>query len=238
LTQVDSVAGLLQTNYLTTTNFESGKFYYWNLTGYDIWAQPVLYYFGNFYSQFSGPGGGTDKAGSDQRVFGVLQCGNNPITNSIIYMTNTTAHVKYVTLTDSRGWFDIEGIPAGNYTLIQPDTNYMIQAMTFVTMPSGAGHQGVWSLIANLTNLQPARHSTVTTHTPVFSWTGTAASAYYVVSVTSGPVTFSQNNGTATTLPSPVSLPNGIYFWNVTGYDADGNEVSYAFGGQFTVAGP
>ena len=114
----------------------------------------------------------------------------------------------------------------------------MIQAMTFVTMPSGAGHQGVWSLIANLTNLQPARHSTVTTHTPVFSWTGTAASAYYVVSVTSGPVTFSQNNGTATTLPSPVSLPNGIYFWNVTGYDADGNEVSYAFGGQFTVAGP
>ena len=241
LTQVDSVPGLLQTYYLTTTNFEAGKSYYWSLVGYDIWAQPVLYSFCNFYAQFSGPGGGTNKAGGDQRVFGVLQCGNSPITNTIVYMTNTTAHVKYATLTDSSGWFDIEGIPAGTYNLIQPDTTYIWQALATVSMPANAGHQGIFYLIARAGNMQPAAHSTVNTHTPVFSWSGNTAVVSYVVLVTgwsTGLTIFSQNTGTATTLPSPVSLANGDYFWSVSGYDADGNQVLSGVGGRFTVAGP
>ena len=241
LVQVDGVNGLFQTNYLTTTNFVAGKYYYWYVWGYDIWAEPVLYGQGNVYTGFSGPGGGTNKAGGDQRVFGVLQCGDYPITNAVIFMTNTTTHVAYGTLTDARGWFDIEAIPAGTYNLTQPDSTYMMQALASVTMPSGAGHQGVYYLIARAGNMQPAAHSTVTTHTPVFSWTGTAASANYVVNVSSwntGAAIFNQNTGTATTLPSPVALANGDYSWNVTGYDVDSNEVLYGWGGKFTVQGP
>ena len=241
LTQIDSVVGLLQTNYLTTTNFVSGNHYYWSLIGYDIWAQPVLYSFYNFYAQFSGPGGGTNKAGGDQRVFGVLQCGDYPITNAMIFLTNTTIHVAYGTLTDSRGWFDIEAIPAGTYNLIQPDTTYIWQALGTVSMPANAGHQGVYYLIARAGNMQPAAHGTVNTHTPVFSWTGIAAAASYIVNVANwntGQTIFNQNTGTATSLSSPVSLANGDYSWNVTGYDVDSNEVLYGWGGKLTVAGP
>lgn len=239
--QVDSVGGLFQTNYLTITNFIAGKSYYWYVWGYDIWAHPVLYGQGNFYAGFSGPGGGTNQAGSDQRVFGVLQCGSCPITNVPVFMTNTTTHLAYSTVTDSRGWYDIEGIPAGTYNLVQADPTYLIQGLGTVTMPANADHRGVYYLIVRAGNLQPPAHSTATTHTPVFSWTGTTASVSYVVNVSSwstGQTVFDRNTGTATLLTSPVSLANGDYSWSVTGYDLDGNKVLYGWGGKFTVAGP
>ena len=241
LVQLDGVSGLFQTNYLTTTNFVSGKYYYWYVTGYDIWAQPVLYGQGNVYSYFNGPGGGTNHVGSDQRVFGVMQCGDYPITNATIFMTNTTTHSAYVTLTDTRGWFDIEGIPVGTYNLIQPDTTYIWQALATVSMPASAGHQGIFYLIARAGNMQPAAHSTVNTHTPVFSWTGTAFVASYTVNVASlstGQTIINQGNLTSTTLPSPVALANGDYSWSVTGYDVDGNVVLSGNGGKFTVQSP
>ena len=241
LVQVDGANGLFQTNFWTTTNFVPNKYYYWYVTGFDIWAQPVLYGEGNVYSFFNGSGGGTNHAGCDQRVFGVLQCGDYPIANATIFMTNSTTHSAYVSATDARGWFDIEGIPAGTYNLIQPDNTYIWQALNTVIMPANAGHQGVYYLIARAGNMQPAAHATVNTHYPVFSWTGTAAAASYLVNVANwntGQTIFNQNTGTATTLPSPVALANGDYSWSVTGYDVDDNEVLYGWGGKLTVQGP
>jgi hypothetical protein len=45
---------------------------------------------------------------------------------------------------------------------------------------------------------------------------------------------FNQAGLTATSLVSPVSLPNGNYFWNVLGYDAHNNMV-LSGGVRFTV---
>lgn len=227
-TPLDSVSGLFQTNYQTTANLVANQSYYWFAAGYNIRGEPVLRGQGNFLSGFTGPGGGTNKAGCDQRLFGVIQWGKYPVAGVGIHLSNSTNNTLYYpTTTDSQGWYLFEGVAAGLYSLVLESTNYTGQTLSsYVLMPDYAGHFGVYYLSKPAANMQPAAHTTVHSSTPIFSWSGAPECAIYTVTVrnwNTGVTIFTQPNLTANSLLSPVALANADYFWSVQGFDSDGN---------------
>ena len=147
-------------------------------------------------------------------------------------------------VTDSTGHFELDGAPAGKYTVYAyaPTPDFIAWIGSPVTVPeSGAASLGTMRLAKKMTTLTPINGDNAVAQKPTVSWNAfPGAESYHVdIFLNKEPWTavLRLDVGAVTSFTLPAALDAGQpYQWSVSAKTAAAGEIAVSAGNSFTVA--